>query len=340
MGVARFSHESPQTGRLAPSLAPLWPMTSPMLAFPWDGSPAADAALSVVTSLLTASPSLAVRIARAWEPTPLPMDSSMGGVVPMGDPMLDLQLRAETEAALTHLVETLRATGPHADVTGHFLAFGHAPQDLLAWLGPLVPDLIVLGTQGRGWVKSLLMGAIERRIVADSHRPVLLVRAGMRLTDWTAPKVTGRRAVVAWDGEEPSDAALRALCRLSPLLAVSHVTLLAYVPPPPWGASESETVPEPVALDRFEQYRRIVEEQYPALTVTTERIQGPTLDGAVLDAVTRLQADLLVEGTRAETGWRHVVSGAGLLDNVIGHTPVPILVLHPDPEAAWERQLG
>jgi len=57
-------------------------------------------------------------------------------------------------------------------------------------------------------------------------------------------------------------------------------------------------------MDRLEGYRRIVEEHYPALTIATERVKGPTLEGAVLDAVTRLQADLLVEGTRAATGWR------------------------------------
>ena len=53
---------------------------------------------------------------------------------------------------------------------------GHAVEEILAAAVRENVDMVVMGTHGHGWLGRALMGSIAQRVVAESDRPVLLVK--------------------------------------------------------------------------------------------------------------------------------------------------------------------
>jgi len=53
---------------------------------------------------------------------------------------------------------------------------GHAAEQIVALAETLKPDLLVLGTHGRGALGNLVMGSVATKVPAHTKVPVLLVR--------------------------------------------------------------------------------------------------------------------------------------------------------------------
>lgn len=53
---------------------------------------------------------------------------------------------------------------------------GDPSDEIVAYADSIEADLIVLGTRGRGAVKSALLGSVSREVLRESRRPVLVVR--------------------------------------------------------------------------------------------------------------------------------------------------------------------
>ncbi|GMU57319.1 MAG: universal stress protein [Candidatus Xenobia bacterium] len=89
------------------------------------------------------------------------------------------------------------------------------------------PDLIAMGTHGRGGIERLLLGSVTEHVLTCAPCPVLVTRQEEAELDLSAARVWQgySRALVALDGSEPSH---RSLGALSALMAENgQVTLLS-----------------------------------------------------------------------------------------------------------------
>lgn len=96
-----------------------------------------------------------------------------GGPMPSSYLALIAAARRDARRRLAALLEQARATG--ARVRARLVAGGPAAEILKAGRG-WRPDLIVIGTHGRGGVRRFLMGSVAEHVVRRASRPVLTVR--------------------------------------------------------------------------------------------------------------------------------------------------------------------
>jgi universal stress protein A len=116
----------------------------------------------------------------------------------------------------------------------------------------------------------------------------------------------------------------------------SHLTLLTVVPPPPRAAVVAGVAPQRMAEEmesRAERYLRKVTANLPReLSVTTILRRGDPAE-EILALVREQPVDMICMGARG----RGRVSGAllgSVSSAVLHHSPVPVIVLHPPPDAS------
>jgi nucleotide-binding universal stress UspA family protein len=96
-----------------------------------------------------------------------------GGEMPSSYLALLDAARREARRRLAALLERARAAGALA--RARLVAGGPADEILKTGRG-WRPDLIVIGTHGRGGVRRFLMGSVAEHVVRRAARPVLTVR--------------------------------------------------------------------------------------------------------------------------------------------------------------------
>jgi len=96
-----------------------------------------------------------------------------GGKIPSSYLALIDAARREARRRLAALLGQARAAGARA--RGRLVAGGPAAEILKVGRG-WRPDLIVIGTHGRGGVRRFLMGSVAEHVVRRASRPVLTVR--------------------------------------------------------------------------------------------------------------------------------------------------------------------
>lgn len=96
-----------------------------------------------------------------------------GGKIPSSYLVLIDAARRDARRRLAKLLEHARAAGARARAT--LVAGGPAAEILKAGRG-WRPDLIVIGTHGRGGVRRFLMGSVAEHVVRRAPRPVLTIR--------------------------------------------------------------------------------------------------------------------------------------------------------------------
>jgi nucleotide-binding universal stress UspA family protein len=187
-------------------------------------------------------------------------------------------------------------------------------------------SILVLGSHGRGWIGSALVGSVSQQCVTHAHVPVFVVPA-----DW---ETTGdRRLVVGVDGSEGSYGALHfavgEATRRQARLDVVHV----WHHPEPSG---------PLAAQMW-AYRAAAAKASEALL---DKMTGPFRPGSVTrrgpEAIEPISiegdpsralvacargADLLVVGARGHGGFAGLLLGSVSL-RCLHHTPCPIAVVH------------
>lgn len=142
----------------------------------YDGSANADLALAQAIAIaqatnarltvLSAVPDVAATVYAAW----------LGG----GNPAdLEREMTAEVERALEAAVERVPDDLPVTKVLGH----GDAGAALVDQVEQRGCDLVVVGTRGRGAVRSLLLGSVTEHLVRHSPVPVVVVPPPQRLRD-------------------------------------------------------------------------------------------------------------------------------------------------------------
>jgi nucleotide-binding universal stress UspA family protein len=189
-------------------------------------------------------------------------------------------------------------------------------------------DLLVVGSRGRGEVRSALLGSVALHSASAAECPVVVVPLPGR---WAEPGVASR-VVVGVDGSARSVAALAAaLTEAGPAGSVTAVR--SHDVTDPWGdaagapaAAELQEVHEG-ALQRMEGQlgELLVASAGDHPDVHRLSLTGPA--GAVL-VEQASDADLLVVASRGHGEFRGLVFGSVALHCVV-HATCPVLVVRP-----------
>jgi len=70
-----------------------------------------------------------------------------------------------------HAIATERGVAASSE-----LLQGHPADEIVAYADSIDADLIVIGSRGRGAVAGTLLGSVSRGVLAESRRPILVVR--------------------------------------------------------------------------------------------------------------------------------------------------------------------
>jgi nucleotide-binding universal stress UspA family protein len=185
--------------------------------------------------------------------------------------------------------------------------------------------LLVVGSRGRGAVRSALAGSVALHCTAHARCPVVVVHPA------AAPAAEPARVVVGLDGSEPARAALlMAVAQAGPLGARVDA-VLAYEAPNYWSDLYAVLAPALGETREHAQARgqAIVREvlgpepvaRGAVRVVPVEGHPGPVLRGAAEGA------RLLVVGSRSCNLLEGVVLGSTAL-HCVAHAPCPVMVVH------------
>ncbi len=142
----------------------------------YDGSADAQAAIDRAGQLMPGSEATVLVI---WET--LLETMTRNGSLAMGFGMLGAYGDGGTDTALQNAALDTATDGAQRATTAGLVAEPRVVNreydiaaDILAVAGDVSADLIVLGTRGRGSVKSLIMGSVSNAVLHHADRPVLV----------------------------------------------------------------------------------------------------------------------------------------------------------------------
>ncbi|MFF9396955.1 universal stress protein [Streptomyces griseoluteus] len=257
---------------------------------------------------------LPLRVVHAWEEIgELPADR-------------DTQ-RAWVEEGIGRAVGSLAERHPGLDATLE-LAEDDAVDALLA--AGADAEALVLGTRGHGAVVGFLLGSVGLRVVAETARPVILVRAG----DRPEAESAGREIVVGQHGTpEDSAAALRFAFETAAARGATLRAVRAWTLPPVFAYSPGslKLLDEAGGLEPYEKRAladalRPWRERFPGVPVA-EHVEMGSAGQVLVSQATRAQ--LLVVGRRA----RRTAVGArigSVAHGVLHHAGSPVAVVPQD----------
>ena len=288
-----------------------------------DGSAGADVARSLVAHLAWPEGSVvdAVRVIEpAWTMLAVPMVTYGGGVE---EAMGADESRREMEADVAGLAR------PGLTVASHVVV-GRPANVIVETAARLHADLIVMGSRGRGTIRSMVLGSVSAEVAHDAPCPVLVAR-----------HPTVGRIVVALDASPSSERVTAAVAGAAWLQGVSidvvSVTLSS-TPSPSAMFSEAyggslEWYGEAVAASRREAEACVEDAaerlRAAGLDATSRLLEGDPA-ASLLDAVSHDGADLIVVGTHARSGLSGVFLGS-VARNVVIHSHASVLVVHQVP---------
>lgn len=298
-----------------------------------DGSPGARAALGWALS------AAARRGARLLVLSAYPVEASWLDPALVSPDRIEA-IGEDTESRTRELVqEVLRspdvaAVRGAADVPVHVLAVpGLAAPALVQHSA--TADLLVVGSRGRGGIRSTVLGSVALQCAAHADCPVVVVHpvpAG-------APEEARQpRVVVGLDDSPAGRVAVAAAVAEAGRRGARVHGVLAYEAPDHW-SSMYAVVARPQAQSgarALERARAIVAdalgEDAGSVEVSVEA--GPAAEVLVRRAA---DADLLVVGSRSRSTLLGTVLGSVALHCVV-HAACPVMVVRPAPQAAAPRR--
>jgi nucleotide-binding universal stress UspA family protein len=188
-------------------------------------------------------------------------------------------------------------------------------------------SMLVLGSHGRGWLGSALVGSVSQQCVTHAQVPVVVVPAHGD-TDTHQGRI-----VVGIDGSEGSYAALhfaadeaaRRHARLDVVHARHNPEHLGPLGAPIWADGASAEKASNELLERMARPFRAGSATHPGPS-SIERLSVEGDASRVLVECAR-GADLLVVGARGHGGFTGLLLGSVSL-RCLHHTPCPIAVVH------------
>jgi nucleotide-binding universal stress UspA family protein len=287
-----------------------------------DGSPSADRARALVTSLAW-GPGTTVRLVAALDVAP----ALWGGPWIPAIPVDADELEEEAVVELTRVLQEARLALEAAGLTVEAELLRGRPSaaivdDARIW----GPDLIVVCSRGHGPVETAVLGSVSAAIVDHATCPVLVVRgdhaARVILAEDGSPAGMAARDVVAtW----PAFAAI-------PVLVVGVVDVAA-----PWRSGIAPTM-FGAAMDVYTDmitsarttHREIVAATEAHLRAAGRSVSGELREGHPADqlrqAATDPAGDLIVVGSRGYVGISRLVMGS-VAHAVLTHAHCSVLVV-------------
>ncbi|MFQ1002422.1 universal stress protein [Modestobacter sp. SSW1-42] len=261
------------------------------------------------------------------------------GGYPLGMPMVSA-LREGTETRAQDLVDQVRHDPALAAVPGA----ADVPTRLIVSVGPAAQrlvdtsataDLLVVGSRGRGAVRSVLLGSVALHCVTHAHCPVAVVHptpAGHR---------QDRTVVVGVDGSAASRTALEAAVAEAARLDTGVAVVTAYELADHWVDLTTVVVPSEDQV-RWELQRGAEAMVDDVLAAHRAGTGGPApfvevvvTEGPAADVLLRWGADaaLLVVGARGRSELRGLLAGSVALACAM-HGAGPVLVVRPTGDRA------
>jgi nucleotide-binding universal stress UspA family protein len=257
---------------------------------------------------------LALRVVQAWSFQPYE-------AIDAADP--DTQA-GWVRDALAEAVRGVTARHPDLDVTTDVVA-GEPVDTLVA--AAAEAEMLVLGSRGHGPVVGFLLGSVGQQVIAETTRPVVLVRAGDRPT----AEAAGREVVVGQQGE-PDDSAetLRFAFETAAARGATVRAVRAWTLPPVFAYSPGsmQLLDEAGGLEPFETKALSAallpwRERFPDVPVV-EHVEIGSAGQVLLSVAARAQ--LMVVGRRAH---RTAVGAriGSVAHGVLHHANCPVAVV-------------
>jgi nucleotide-binding universal stress UspA family protein len=241
-------------------------------------------------------------------------------------------LRPDTAARLTALVAEVRAAAEPIEGTAEVQVLvtvvAGAPAEHLVQLSEGA-GLLVVGSRGRGGVRSTLLGSVALHCGTSAACPVVVVHPAIATPSLPPGAVASSpRVVVGLDDSDAAQAALIRAVDLADEMDAEVEAVVAVQLPVYWGES-AVVVPVPFAQLREQALARARERvaELPAGSRVPVRVlaaDGPA--GAVL-VERSADAALLVVGSRGRSRLPGMLLGFVALHCVV-HAPCPVMVVH------------
>ena len=300
-----------------------------------DGSESADAARAAVDSINWPDGSV-IHVLGVVEPKPI-FPVSLGMLTPSIEVVGD-RAEADAEAALNRVVRDAATSlrRPNRFVNP-VVAVGRPASVIVTTAAGVQAELLVVGSRGRGPLRSMVLGSVSAEVVSEARCAVLVVR-----NSFDGP------VLVATDGSASADGAISFLIG-NRLFADREINVLSVAHRPALSATGDMhglargAVAGTVDSDPGRDVSRAEEVAGRAAARLGEagyrvRVTVAVGDPAhqIIEAAADFDSGLIVTGSRGLTGVRQIVLGS-VARNVLLHTAASVLVIHePTREASPE----
>lgn len=257
---------------------------------------------------------------------PLPLPWAGGAPVAVPDPTA---LRRRLEQTVRGVVDDVRADPAVVAATGG------RPPDVVLFVseGPAAPvllersrdaDLLVVGSRGRGAVRSVLLGSVALHCATGASCPVLVVPH--RQVEPAGPPVV----VVGVDGSAPARAALRAAVEEARRLRATVDAVAAYDAQGRWTDVDEQVAPSFAGFrtDVERGAAQLVEEVLADVAPPTPVVRVVVVEGPPAETLVSRshEAQLLVVGDRGRGGIAGLLLGSVAL-RCLASAACPVLVV-------------
>jgi nucleotide-binding universal stress UspA family protein len=285
-----------------------------------DGSSSSDAARQLVGSLAWPEGSIIhiIGVADSVGEIRTPSGASAPAVE-----SVDRQAGAEFEQILDEAVASLEKPTLAVDRT---ILAGRPATLIVDAATDLRSELVVLGSRGRGPLRSMLLGSVSAEVVDHAPCPVLVVR-----------RPEAETVLVAVDGS-PSAKSAVAFLAANRILAERPIEVLSVAQESDLSAVSPLGAISDLAHESVQQQRREDREHAEAIAAGAAEmlrddgyharwsVSSGNVAHEIIEAAESFGSGLIVMGSRGHTGLARIVLGS-VARNVLLHTPASVLIV-------------